>query len=235
MLADRITRHLGNPRHGLWGWILKMFFERNNRFLEAGAVKLCNIQPGNVVLELGFGPGLGLQEAARRLTHPPGKLYGLDISEYMHDVASERMRAEIQTGKVKLFVGSVEQIPLEDGVVDRVYHCNCYYFWPDLRVGSREIRRVMKPDVLDNELASKAPNKPDYFLLLHWAGALMVTALHLELVQKMVAAGLLKGTKWQPEPYMEALLECGFVDVRMEDHQINGEMFQAIFAAAKEA
>ncbi|XP_072108042.1 uncharacterized methyltransferase YdaC [Mobula birostris] len=211
MLADRITRHLGNPSHGLWGWILKKFFERNNRFLEATAVKLCNIQPGNVVLELGFGPGLGLQEAARRLTHPPGKLYGLDISEYMHDVASERMRAEIQAGKVKLFVGSVEQIPLEEGVVDRVYHCNCYYFWPDLRVGSREIRRVMKP------------------------GGLMVTTLRLELLQKMVAAGLLKGTKWQPELYMEALLESGFVDVRMEDHPMNGEMFQAIFAAAKEA
>ncbi|XP_055510764.1 uncharacterized protein YxbB-like isoform X2 [Leucoraja erinacea] len=181
MLVERLTRQLGKPTRNLWGWLVKRFLERN-RFLEASAVKLCDIQPENVVLELGFGPGLGLQEAARRLTQPGGKLYGLDISEYMYNTASERLQADIQSGKVTLFLGSVEQIPLADNAVDKVYHCNCYY-WPDLRAGSREIHRVMKP------------------------GALMVTALHLEYLQKLIAAGLLKGTKWRPEPYMEALRE----------------------------
>lgn len=210
MFVERLTRQLGKPTRNLWGWLVKRFLERN-RFLEASAVKLCDIQPGNVVLELGFGPGLGLQEAARRLTQPGGKLYGLDISEYMYNTASERLQADIQSGKVTLFLGSVEQIPLADNAVDKVYHCNCYYFWPDLRAGSREIHRVMKP------------------------GALMVTALHLEYLQKLIAAGLLKGTKWRPEPYMEALREVGFVDVRMEEQKFRGESFQAIFAAAKKA
>lgn len=63
----------------------------------------------------------------------------------------------------------------------------------------------------------------------------MVTALHLEYLQKLIAAGLLKGTKWRPEPYMEALREVGFVDVRMEKQRFRGESFQAIFAAAKKA
>ncbi|XP_051890522.1 arsenite methyltransferase-like [Pristis pectinata] len=211
MFAERITQQLGKPTQNLWGWMAKKFFEKHNRLLEASAVKLCDIQPGNVVLELGFGPGLGLQEAARRLTHPPGKLYGLDISEYMYNVASERMQAEIQTGKVNLFLGSVEQIPLEGGVVDRVYHCNCYYFWPDLRAGSREIRRVMKP------------------------GGLMVTTLHLEDLKRLVASGVLKDTKWQPEPYMEVLSETGFVDVHLEEQQLNGRSLHAIFATANEA
>ncbi|XP_062922447.1 uncharacterized protein LOC134355871 isoform X2 [Mobula hypostoma] len=204
MLVQRLTQQLGKPTHTVWGWMVKKFLETNG-FLEASAVKLCDIQPENVVLELGFGPGLGLQEAVRRLTQPAGKLYGRDISEYMYNVASEKLRAEIQTGKVNLFWGSVDQIPLEDRVVDRVYHCNCYFFWPDLRAGCGEIRRVMKP------------------------GALMVTAL-----QKLIATGLLKGTKWQPEPYMEALLETGFVNVRMEDQRIDGETFQATFASAKD-
>ncbi|XP_059805770.1 uncharacterized protein LOC132380868 [Hypanus sabinus] len=144
MLFQRLTQQLGKPTYTVWGWMEKKFLETNG-FLEASAVKLCDIQPGNVVLELGFGRGLGLQEAARRLIHPAGKLYGLVISEYMYNVASEKLRAELRAGKVNLFVGSVYQIPLEDRVVVRDYHCNCYYFWPDLRAGCREIRTVMKP------------------------------------------------------------------------------------------
>ncbi|XP_069797505.1 uncharacterized methyltransferase YdaC-like [Narcine bancroftii] len=207
MFVERVTQQLRKPTASLLGWFVKKFLE-SNRILEATAVNVCDIQPDNVVLELGFGPGLGLQEAARRLTHPAGKLYGLDISEYMYNTASERLKAEIQAGKVTLFLGSVEHIPLGDSTLDRVYHCNCYYFWPDLRAGSREIHRVMKP------------------------GALMVTALHLEFLQKLLAAGLLKGTKWQPELYMEALSETGFIDVRMEEQKMNGKSFPAIFATA---
>ncbi|XP_055510762.1 arsenite methyltransferase-like [Leucoraja erinacea] len=211
MFAEWFSRQLAKPTHSLLGWVAKKLFERNNRFLEESAVKLCDIQPGNVVLELGFGPGLGLQEAARRLTQPGGKLYGLDISEYMYNTASERLQADIQSGKVTLFLGSVEQIPLADNAVDKVYHCNCYYFWPDLRAGSREIHRVMKP------------------------GALMVTTLHLEALQRVVASGVLKDTNWQPELYMEALSETGFVDVRMEEQQDNERSFKAVFATANKA
>ncbi|XP_069797504.1 uncharacterized methyltransferase YdaC-like [Narcine bancroftii] len=211
MMTSCIAQQLEKPTAGLLGWLAKKFFERYNRVLEEGAVKLCDIQPDNVVLELGFGPGLGLQEAARRLTHPAGKLYGLDISEYMYNTASERLKAEIQAGKVTLFLGSVEHIPLGDSTLDRVYHCNCYYFWPDLRAGSREIHRVMKP------------------------GALMVTTLHLEGLQRAVAAGPLKDTKWQPELYMETLREIGFVNVYMEEQQMNGKPVHAIFATANKA
>ncbi|XP_041051734.1 uncharacterized methyltransferase YdaC [Carcharodon carcharias] len=208
MLVERLTQQLGKPTQGLWGWLVTRFLKKKNKLLEVNAVKLCDIQPENVVLEVGFGPGLGLQEAARCLTHPRGKLYGLDYSDYMYNVASRRLQADIQTGKVTLFLGSVEHIPLEDNVVDRVFHCNCYYFWPDLRAGSKEIYRVMKP------------------------GGLMVTTLNLEALKKIVAAGLLKHTQWPPEPYMAVLHDTGFVDVRLEDKQDKGISFQAIFATA---
>ncbi|XP_038675973.1 arsenite methyltransferase-like isoform X2 [Scyliorhinus canicula] len=145
-LTKRLTQQLGKPSQGLWGWLVNRYLEKKNRFLEVNAVKLCNIQPESVVLEVGFGPGLGLQEAAKRITYPKGKLYGVDYSDYMHSVTSRRLQADIRTGKVTLFLGSVEHIPLEDNVVDRVFHCNCYYFWPNQRAGSKEIHRVMKPE-----------------------------------------------------------------------------------------
>lgn len=49
-------------------------------------MKLSGIQPGDTVLELGHGPGLGLQSAAKLLTEPTGHLIGVDYSEYMHQV-----------------------------------------------------------------------------------------------------------------------------------------------------
>ncbi|XP_072419254.1 uncharacterized methyltransferase YdaC-like [Chiloscyllium punctatum] len=206
MLFDHLTKQLSEPTQGPWGWMVKKILEGKGKLVEVNAVKLCDIQPESVVLELGFGPGLGLQEAAKRLTLPKGKLYGLDYSEYMYRVASRRLQPDIQTGKVTLFHGSVEHIPLEDNVVDRVFHCNCYYYWPDLQSGCREIYRVMKP------------------------GGLMVTTLTLEVLKKVVAAGLLKDTKWPPEPYMAALRDTGFIDVYMDHKQDKGKLFQAIFA-----
>ncbi|XP_048408909.1 uncharacterized protein zgc:194242 [Stegostoma tigrinum] len=61
-------------------------------------------------------------------------------------------------------------------------------------------------------------------------GGLMVTTLNVEYLKKLIAAGLLKDTKWPPEPYMAALCESGFVDVCMEHKEDEGKPFQAIFA-----
>lgn len=51
----------------------------------------------------------------------------------------------IASKKVTLHHCDVAAMPLRDSTVDRVFHCNCYYFWPDLRKGAAEIHRVMKP------------------------------------------------------------------------------------------
>lgn len=60
-------------------------------------------------------------------------------------MASERMKGLMASGKVTLHHCDVAAMPLADSTVDKVFHCNCYYFWPDLRRGAAEIHRVMKP------------------------------------------------------------------------------------------
>ncbi|MBN3323081.1 ERG6 methyltransferase, partial [Atractosteus spatula] len=123
-------------------------------------------------------------------------------------LTNERMRAEIESGKVTLFNGNVMAMPLPDSSVDKVYHCNCYYYWPDLKVGTSEIHRVMKP------------------------GGLMVTTLRLSSTMKAASMNILLNDNWKPEVYMEALRATGFSDVRMEDKQDKKIAFQAIFATA---
>ncbi|MBN3323101.1 BQMT1 methyltransferase, partial [Atractosteus spatula] len=123
-------------------------------------------------------------------------------------LTNERMRAEIESGKVTLFNGNIMAMPLPDSSVDKVYHCNCYYYWPDLKAGTSEMHRVMKP------------------------GGLMVTTLILSSITKAASRSILLNDNWKPEVYMEALRATGFSDVRMEDKQDKNIAFQAIFATA---
>ncbi|KAJ0064225.1 hypothetical protein NL108_001532, partial [Boleophthalmus pectinirostris] len=59
--------------------------------------------------------------------------------------ANMLLKKHIASGKVILHCCDVAALPLSDNSVDKVFHCNCYYFWPDLRKGTSELHRVMKP------------------------------------------------------------------------------------------
>ncbi|XP_058266882.1 uncharacterized protein zgc:194242 isoform X2 [Hemibagrus wyckioides] len=208
MLSRKLGQQLGRPTQSLSGWLVSKFLMRYNQILEENAVKLCEIQPDETVLELGHGPGLGLREAVQLLTGPRGKLLGVDYSNYMHHMATKNLQGHVASGKVALYCCDVAAMPLEDNSVDKVFHCNCYYFWPDLKAAALEINRVMKPD------------------------ALMVTTLRLDRVVSFASKNMFHGENWRPEVYMEALQSCGFADVRMENRTDKLIPFQAIYATA---
>ncbi|XP_042348352.1 uncharacterized methyltransferase YdaC [Plectropomus leopardus] len=208
MWAEKVGKQLGHPTRSVGGWLISKFLKARNRVLEENAVQLLGIKPEDTVLELGHGPGLGLQTAAKLLTKPTGRLIGVDYSTYMHQMASERLKELVASGKVTLYHCDVAAMPLEDNSVDKVFHCNCYYFWPDLQKGATEIHRVMKP------------------------GGLMVATLRLSNVAAVAAKQLIPGENWRPEAYMTALTDSGFTDVRMEDKQLKYVSFQAIYATA---
>ena len=65
------------------------------------------------------------------------------------------MHVYVQTGQVQLLHGRAESLPLSDGTIDRVFHCNSYYYWTDFDKACNEIKRVMKPGKMNNENLSK--------------------------------------------------------------------------------
>lgn len=207
MWSEKVGTQLARPTRSVAGWLVSRFLLMYNELLEESTVQLCKIQPEDTVLELGHGPGNGLQSAAKRLTAPSGRLIGVDYSEYMHKFASEQIKDLVASGKVALLHCDVAAMPLPESSVDKVFHCNCYYYWPDLRKGATEIHRVMKP------------------------GGLMVTTLRISTLT-VVAKYCIPGENWRPENYMAALKDSGFTDVRMEDRKTKRFTFQAIFATA---
>src|SRR5881296_567311 len=104
---------------------------------------LAQLNPGEIVLDLGSGGGIDVLLSARRVG-PAGKAYGLDMTEEMLALARENQR-KAGVENVKFLKGEIEQIPLPDNSVD-VIISNCVI---NLSVDKRrviaEAFRVLRP------------------------------------------------------------------------------------------
>ena len=83
---------------------------------------LAELQPGEVVLDLGSGGGIDVLLSARRVG-PTGKAYGLDMTDEMLALAREN-QAKSGLTNVEFLKGEIEHIPLPDNSVD-VIISNC--------------------------------------------------------------------------------------------------------------
>jgi len=83
---------------------------------------LADLQPGEVVLDLGSGGGIDVLLSARRVGHA-GKAYGLDMTDEMLALARANQRKAGVTN-VEFLKGEIEHVPLPDGSVD-VIISNC--------------------------------------------------------------------------------------------------------------
>jgi len=85
-------------------------------------VAVADLHPGETVLDLGCGGGIDVLLSARRVG-PAGKVYGLDMTEEMLDLARAHA-LEAGAGNAEFLRGCIEAIPLPDSSVD-VIISNC--------------------------------------------------------------------------------------------------------------
>jgi SAM-dependent methyltransferase len=104
---------------------------------------LAQLNPGEVVLDLGSGGGIDVLLSARRVG-PTGKAYGLDMTDEMLALANDnKKRAGAEN--VEFLKGDIENIPLPDNSVD-VIISNCVInLSADKAQVLREAYRVLKP------------------------------------------------------------------------------------------
>jgi arsenite methyltransferase len=104
---------------------------------------LANLNPGEVVLDLGSGGGIDVLLSARRVG-PTGKAYGLDMTDEMLALANENKR-KAGAENVEFLRGEIEHIPLPGNSVD-VIISNCVInLSADKDRVLREAFRVLKP------------------------------------------------------------------------------------------
>ena len=139
---ELLLRMFGRPK-GFLGRLGGLIMARVNRDAAAQVIKLLGIRPDDKVLEMGFGPGVGIQLLLERITG--GWVAGVDQSQEMIRQAAARNSSALRKRRVDLRYGSVQKLPFADATFDKALAINSMQVWPDARAGLQEIRRVLKP------------------------------------------------------------------------------------------
>lgn len=108
----------------------------------AWAIDLLRVARDHDVLEIGFGPGVGIELLADIVEH--GSVAGIDPSETMLEMAVERNADLVGTSRGDLHQASADDLPFDDASFDRVLAINTAQAWPDLAQGLAEIHRVLR-------------------------------------------------------------------------------------------
>jgi SAM-dependent methyltransferase len=151
---------------------------------------LAELEPGEIVLDLGSGGGIDVLLSARRVG-PTGKAYGLDMTDEMLALA-EQNKAKAGAINVEFLRGTIEAIPLPDQAVD-VIISNCVInLSADKDKVLREAFRVLKPGgrfaVSDIVLRRELPEDLRRSLNL-WTGCVAGALVEADYVARLRAAG----------------------------------------------
>ena len=138
-----LMQMFGRPK-GILGRLGGVIMARLNRDVAAHVIDVLDVRPNHRVLEVGFGPGVGIQLLLHRV--PAGSVAGVDQSQEMVNQAAARNAEALRSRKADLRYGSVDRLPFPDEMFDRALAINSMQVWADARAGLREIRRVLKPD-----------------------------------------------------------------------------------------
>lgn len=187
-MRDLVLGQLSRP-HGWLAPLMARVLDRVNQRLNAQVIDVLDPRPGERILEIGFGGGVGLSLLQARC--PDARLAGVEISTAMLARARRRFRGALDAGALELREASVERLPWPDDTFDGVYSINTIYFWPDAMSGLRELLRVLRPSgrlVLGVEaqatlqragFADKGFRTPSYDDVATWLGRAGFRDMHM--------------------------------------------------------
>lgn len=201
---------------------------------------LAQLQPGEIVLDLGSGGGIDVLLSAKRVA-PGGKAYGLDMTDEMLALARENQR-KAGVENVEFLKGEIENIPLPDNSVD-VIISNCVInLSGDKDRVLREAFRVLKPAgrlaISDVVVRGDAPAAVRRSMEL-WVGCIAGALRDEEYIAKLAEAGFdsidIEPTRvYQVEDARKFLAAAG-LDVDAIAPQIEGRFMSAFVRAVKPA
>ena len=201
---------------------------------------LAQLEPGEIVLDLGSGGGIDVLLSARRVG-PTGKAYGLDMTDEMLALARENQR-KAGVENIEFLKGEIECIPLPDNTVD-VIISNCVInLSGDKDRVLREAFRVLKPGgrfaVSDVVTRGEIPAVIREHVLL-WVGCLAGALEDSEYRAKLAAAGFeaigVEPTRVYRVDDARAFLSGKGLDVDAIAPLVDGKFFSAFIRARKPA
>lgn len=106
-------------------------------------IRYADLQPGEVVLDIGSGAGIDTFLAAKKVG-PTGRAIGLDMTPEMLERARSNQKI-VGLDNVEFREGKMEQIPLDDASVDVIISNGVINLSTEKGQTFREFYRVLKP------------------------------------------------------------------------------------------
>ena len=199
---------------------------------------LAQLNPGEVVLDLGSGGGIDVLLSARRVG-ATGKAYGLDMTDEMLALARENQRKS-GLQNVEFLKGEIEQIPLPDASVDVVISNCVINLSADKDQVLAEAFRVLRPGgrfaVSDIVVRGDVPADLRRNIEL-WVGCVAGALEDSEYRQKLASAGFeaidLEPTRIYRAADAVALLAGSGFDAEAVAWQVDGKFMSAFVRARK--
>jgi arsenite methyltransferase len=199
---------------------------------------LADLHEGETVLDLGSGGGIDVLLSAKRVG-PRGKVYGLDMTDEMLELARRNQRsAGVQN--VEFLQGDIEAIPLPDNSVD-VIISNCVInLAADKKRVLAEALRVLKPGgrfaVSDVAVRGELPEALRRSMEL-WvgcvAGALGEQEYHDYLEQTGFEQISIEPTRIYDMEDAKAFLETSGLEEELHTTDVAGRVMSAFIRARK--
>jgi SAM-dependent methyltransferase len=201
---------------------------------------LAQLNPGEIVLDLGSGGGIDVLLSAQRVG-PTGKAYGLDMTDEMLALANENKRKS-GAENVEFLKGEIENIPLPDNSVD-VLISNCVInLSADKDRVLREAFRVLKPGgqfAISDVVTRGDINDEIRRSVLLWVGCVAGALDENEYRTKLMAAGFgeisIEPTRIYHVDDAREFLSAAGVDVDAIAPQVDGKFMSAFVRAVKPA
>jgi len=201
---------------------------------------LAQLNPGEVVLDLGSGGGIDVLLSAQRVG-PTGRAYGLDMTDEMLALANENKR-KAGAQNVEFLKGEIENIPLPENSVD-VIISNCVInLSADKDRVLSEAFRVLKPGgrfAISDVVTRGEINQDVRHSVLLWVGCVAGALDENEYRSKLMAAGFgeitIEPTRIYRVNDAREFLSTSGVDVDSIAPQVDGKIMSAFVRAVKPA
>lgn len=199
---------------------------------------LAALAPGETVLDLGSGGGIDVLLSARRVG-PTGKVYGLDMTDEMLELArANQARAGVEN--VEFLKGEIEHVPLPDASVD-VIISNCVI---NLSVDKdqvlREAFRVLKPGgrFAVSDVVTRGEIHPEVRRsMLAWVGCVAGALDEGDYRSKLSAAGFtdieIEATRVYRADDAREFLAASGLDASRIAEEVDGRFFSAFIRATR--
>jgi len=126
--------------------VYDLLAEHSEAPVRRAGIEMLALQAGEHALEIGVGTGHCLVEMARSVGEQ-GRVFGIDLSENMLEIASRLLLHEGFESRAELHCGDAIRLPYADAVMDAVFMSFTLELFdtPEIPQVLNECRRVLKP------------------------------------------------------------------------------------------